>query len=486
MTPGPSWPTTSGARPLHATPRTPSRPSDGPQVSVIAQALGTPLLPWQQYVADVAGERRPDGSYEYQIVVVSVPRQSGKTTLLHAIGIHRALVLGRDVFYTAQTGKDAGARWYDAVKLLRKAPAFMRQLREKSIRVFMTAGGKRIAFPGDVSYQVFAPTAESLHGYTPPTVMLDEAFAHDEVTGELLMGAIGPAQQTIIDRQLWIVSTAGTALSVFLRKWLDRAIAGTPRVAVFVWALADGEDPFSAEAIEAFHPAVGFKVNGKLMTTDDVLGEAEKNTRAEYERAYCNRWTSTVSHLIPAEVMAELKVEAGPPDRSACVLTYDVAHDRQSASVLATWMREGKPHSKVVMAGPGTSWVAGAIAELRDEWKPAAIAADDGGPTRDVTDQLERAGVPVEKLPARDFATATSAILTRIDEHLVSHAGDQLLLDAVSGLVLRDSADGVVISRRHSVGDVSAAVAWTVGAWILDHAPAAAPKPMVYIPGVAS
>ena len=42
------------------TARNPERGTDGGKVGRFAAMLGTPLLPWQQYVADVAGEIDPE------------------------------------------------------------------------------------------------------------------------------------------------------------------------------------------------------------------------------------------------------------------------------------------------------------------------------------------------------------------------------------------------------------------------------------------
>ena len=54
--------------------------------------LGTPLMPWQQRVADTALEVDPGtGRLAYREVTLTVPRQSGKTTLILALAVHRAL-----------------------------------------------------------------------------------------------------------------------------------------------------------------------------------------------------------------------------------------------------------------------------------------------------------------------------------------------------------------------------------------------------------
>lgn len=459
-----------GAAPVYATARNPSRPSEGAQIRLVADAMGTSLIPWQQHVADVSSERRPDGSYEYQVVIVSVPRQTGKTTLIGAVGTHRCLVCGRDFFYTAQTGKDGRERWADVVKRLRAAEAFRGRLDYRT-----AAGSERVTFPSGAAFRCFAPTADSLHGYTPPAVCLDEAMAHDEATGELLMGAIGPAQITIRDRQLWIVSTAGTAESVFLHSWIDRAMGGMDRVALFLWAAPEGLDPdnLTPEQVAAFHPGVGFELNGKVLTPEDVIAMRASNSRAEFVRAFMNRRTMTAAYLIGPEAVRELAdAEVVPPRTDNIVLTYDVAHDRRSSSVVATWRRDdGRPHSQVVLAGPGYGWLADAVEDLADSWRPAAVAADDGGHAREVTTELEGRGVPVQTLLAREFATATGSMLRRFVDGDYSHDGSKLLTDGFTGLASRPSSDGERFSRRHSVGDVSSGIAATVGAYVLDGLP---------------
>lgn len=434
-------------------------------VEVVARTLGTPLIPWQAHVSAVANERRPDGSYEYQVVVVSVPRQTGKTTLLRAVGVHRALVLGRDVFYTAQTGKDARARWMDLVKVLRVNDAL-----KGRVKIALRGGSEHVEFPGGSVFQVFAPTPESLHGYTPPTVMVDEGFSQTAMQGELLMGAIGPAQITITDKQIWIVSTAGTAESVWLHDWIDAAIEGTPRVAGFVWGARDDQNPYDPEDIAAFHPGVGFPLNGRVLAATDVLEQASRNSRAEYERAYANRRTLTAAHLIPTETWrAFTDPDLTPPTRSDVVLTLDVAHDRQSSAVVASWQDGTRSAVKIVRAGPGVGWLAAAVDALDREWRPRKVAAANHGPVLDVLDQLATRGVDVDRLDERRFATATGAFLTMVDNAAIVHDGDPVLERSVTGLATRAMVDGVALSRRHSAGDSSPAVAAALGAWLATH-----------------
>ena len=90
------------------TARDPGRRTDGAIVAKFAELLGTPLLPWQRMVADVAGELDPDtGTYFYDTVILSTPRQCGKSTLVDAIDTRNSQ-WGPDryIYYLAQTSRN--------------------------------------------------------------------------------------------------------------------------------------------------------------------------------------------------------------------------------------------------------------------------------------------------------------------------------------------------------------------------------------------
>src|SRR5690348_15325275 len=77
-------------QPRWSTPRNPTRPTLGPALAAIANELGQPLMPWQRLVADVGLELTDDGRPAYREVVFTVPRQSGKTTVILGWAVQRA------------------------------------------------------------------------------------------------------------------------------------------------------------------------------------------------------------------------------------------------------------------------------------------------------------------------------------------------------------------------------------------------------------
>lgn len=438
-------------------------------------------MPWQAYVARVATERMPDGSYAYPEVVVSVPRQSGKTLLLAVLLMLRCIREDHhQAFYTAQTGKDARARWQDMVKLIQSSPL------RATVRVRRSQGSERLEFPNGSILQVFAPTADSLHGYTPPTVALDEAFAHDERLGDELMAAIEPAQQTLPHRQLWIVSTRGDTDSVFLDAWLEKGAAGAPGVALFDWGASEDHDPRDPADVLAFHPAVGLPGGlGNGTSVETIV--ASKLSEAAYERAYANRPTQGGDvKRIGAQAWEDVAAELEPPGDRPLVLTYDVAHDRSAATVGATWTdASGQLCHKLVRWELGVAWVAPWVWQfVRDRRNVKAVAADDTGPAREVTAQLRRLvlprGLDVRVLTTRELTVAWGELLELIRTRSFHHCGNGHLADAAAAVVPRPLLDSEAPSRRFSPGDIAPLIACMVGLWTTQNRPRPAGVPVIH------
>ncbi|ALF00760.1 terminase [Arthrobacter phage Maggie] len=470
----------------YATKPTPGAPNELGQILGTAKLLGRQLMPWQIEVARVASEKRVDDPrrYRYPIVVLTVPRQSGKTTLMRTVLAQRALKCrNRKAFYTAQTGKDATARWLDLVKDIEDGP--LSQFVSKRI----AAGSQALTFPTGSTISPFAPTAKSLHGYTPHDVMLDEIFAHDAAAGNDLMGAIRPAQLTLPDKQLWLVSTAGTADSGFLKSWVDQGRLAVKDsgagIAYFEWSLADGLDPYDPQNW-LFHPAVGHTI-----TLEDLADDADSQSQGEWLRAYMNRWTSTSEAVIDVAKWDTLAGALVPVPWAQVTVAYEVAHDRSCAAIYACWKdpETGKPALKLVQQGSGAEWLAPAVAKIYVENRPKAIGADDGGPTKAVTDNLRRLpnarsggnGVEVTTLTARDFATACVAYMGHVDDGTILHDGDPGHRAAVEAAATRPMGDSKVFSRRHSRGPIPELVAATVALRLHEQAPATAPQPAIYM-----
>src|SRR6516225_11424361 len=173
-------------------------------------------MPWQAQVANVAGELLPDGRPAYREVRVTVPRQSGKTTLILVAEVDRSLNWGdrQRTLYAAQDRNSSREKWGEQVDLLRDTP--LRRL----VKVRQSNGSERILWPATGStISITASGETSGHGQTLDLGVIDEAFAQRD---ERLAQAFRPAMVTRPAAQVWIVSTVGAPDgSEFLHSRID-------------------------------------------------------------------------------------------------------------------------------------------------------------------------------------------------------------------------------------------------------------------------
>ncbi|MFT3876199.1 MAG: terminase large subunit [Propioniciclava sp.] len=448
MTARPTWWTRPDPRAAH----------DLAEIRAVAAALGTPLMPWQALTARIASERRADGSWRYPIMVVTVPRQSGKTTVLRALMTHRAMTrpdwLG---FYSAQTGKDATARWKDLVKIVNRNEVLRAYTKTRE-----AAGSPALTFlRTDSQISPFAPTSTSLHGYTPPFVALDEAFAHTEDEGTDLLGAILPAQSTLIDRQLWLISTKGDASATWFQGWIDsgRAATADPNASIgyIEYCAPEDADLYDPAVWSTYHPALGH-----TMTADSLAEQSLHCPPGEWRRAYGNLTSVTTEAVLDLLVWDALAgIITPPPDRRPIGLGYDVHHDRSHSAVWTSWLDDnGKAVLKVIASAPGMDWVADAVTATRETLGDRArLVAHDDGPVRQVTDQLIRDGRKVTTIGGRDFTTACSTILWRANTRQLIHDATPSLRNAWAAAAHRPLGEGWAFTRHLSAGPIDDLIA---------------------------
>lgn len=462
----------SSPPPRVGTTRRPDRPTRGGQVARIARALGQPLMPWQRHVADVAGEVDPStGLPVYREIVLLVPRQSGKTTLLLSEMVHRAFAFGRPQLtrYAAQTGDDAIAKWSEHVTILEETP--FRRLFETND----TNGQKSLIWANGSKYAPTATTKKSGHGKTLDQGVIDEAFAQVDFRTEQ---AMRPAMLTRPDAQLFVVSTAGDASSVFLNAKIEAhrsRLAAEPdapsTVAYFEWSADTAEDPFAEETWWGCMPALGRTVQPAVIRADleAMLADPKEGERG-FRRAYLNQ---TDLGITAESVVAAEDWLATSDDESAIVadrvFALDVANDRTSAAVAALGPnRVGDLHMEVVKHERGTHWVLPYLVSLfdRNPKAPRRVYVAPGGQAAAMEALLAEADIEVVILKRAEYAAGCAALFDGIvDQTLFHRRTGQLPLDiAISGAAW-STGDARVWNRQRSSTDISPLVAVTIALW---------------------
>lgn len=435
-----------GCSPRFQTPRRPERRTLGGQVAVVARQLGQPLMPWQQLVADVGLEVDDAGVPFYREVIVTVPRQSGKTTLVLAWELQRALGWGtpQRVVYTAQQGKDAGLKLLaDQVPLIERS-----KLAGVVEQVYRAAGKEALILANGSRVEVMATTEDAGHGRTVDLGVIDEAFADVDARREQ---ALLPAMSTRRAGQILIVSTAGTDASLYLRSKVELGRTSvddeSSRIAYFEWSAPADADPADPAVWWSCMPALGRTID------EPVVAHARASmSDGEFRRAFLNQWTSVEDRVIPKLVWEAACSPAVAPT-TGVVFGFEVTPDRSGGSIVAC-SSDGIVEL-VEHRTDGVGWLPQRIRELLSGWGGRAVCVS-GGPAA----ALECGGM----LSPTDYVRACGSFFDGLAERRIRVRRDGRMDEAAASVMRKPVGDAWRWTSRVGV-DVTPIVAATVGCW---------------------
>jgi phage terminase large subunit-like protein len=430
-------------------------------------------MPWQELVADVSHELDPaTGELWYRLVVVTVPRQSGKTTELLAVMVRRALghKLPQVITYTAQSRIKAREKWEDEhIPILEKSsfgPMF---------RVRKTTGNEAIMWFNGSRHGIEATTDKAGHGPTVDLGVIDEAFAHVD---SRLEQAFRPSMITRPGAQLWVVSTAGTAKSGYLRGKVNtgrlQCEAGIrTRSAYFDWSAPNDADPADPATWWACMPALGYiREDGTGISEETIRAEFEGMDLNEFRRAYLNQWVDEFPDewlVISQQDWEACEDRESEPPGPRIAIAADASPDQASGAIAIAGKRaDGRMFVGVSESDhrPGVSWIVPRLLELKAKHRPCAIVVDPRSPAAGLIDEAERAGIELVKPGANDVAQAFAQFYTAVADRTLVHRGQPELATSLAGATRRELGDGAFAwARRTTLTDISPLVAITSAAW---------------------
>lgn len=449
MTSADSWPL---CLPRFGTPRRPERRTRGHEVGLIAESLGKPLMPWQQHVADVALEIDPaTGRFAYREIILTVPRRSGKSTLLLALLIHRMLAMGRPqvAAFTMQNALQARMRmrreWHS--EILSRSPALA-----KVYSFTGQPGAEALMFTNGSRIEVTASTASSGHGATLDLAVVDEAFDQPD---DRLEQAFRPAIRTQPDAQLWWVSTAGGPSDRWFRSKVEagRALVGDSHgTAIFEWSAPDDADASDPAVWWECMPALGYiRSDGSGLTEADIAedyrGMCVENENG-FRRAYLNQWVD-LKTAGAFDLAAWHDLTDTTADRRSGSFGVATAPDRSWSAVAVAWARpDGLTQALLLDYRPGASWVDGRVRELRSKHGGQAFCDT---PSRGLVAGATEPSGSVQ-------AQAHNLLADAVEAGALRHGGEAALTTSVSAARWRAQGDTRVLDRKGSA-DISPLIA---------------------------
>lgn len=438
----------------YATPRSPERETLGPRVAQVAAGLGKPLMPWQQYVVDVALEIDPDdGMLAYSEVDIVVPRQQGKTELILPVATHRCMAFEQagpqQVLYTTQTADKAREKWRDIhLKRLEASPfrtMFTPRLRLNAEAIMWRNGS--MWTPG-------ATTGKT--GGTGDTLdlgIIDEAWSRPDHRTELGMR---PAMLTRPWRQLWVVSMIPGISRCQPDEWrylrakrdAGRARVDTDKrrgVAYFECSAEEGLDPADPATWWSCMPALGHTIGEKAVRDDfdgdmdlvdfcaEYLGWAPKSRRRQWAVIGRTTWDALYDE------------QSEPADPIS--LGVDALEDRSSTAISSAGLRlDGDLHIELVDRRPGVSWAEDALVELCTQHDVCQVAIDVNGPAASLIEPLLRRStkdgrdIPIKRMNLKEVSAGCG--------RFYDLTGEQRMVAEADGLMVVDADGNPVVERR--------------------------------------
>lgn len=460
--------------PRYATLRNFDNPTYGGKVAKIARALGTPLMPWQRYVADTALEVDPrTGLFLYRLPGITVPRQSGKTSLILPWACHRGMAWRRQrILYAAQNGTAAREKWEDD-----QIPAIEESPLAKRVHIRKANGREAFIWKATRSiHGLQANTEKAGHGKTLHLGLADEYFAQVDYR---IDAAWSPAMITVPMAQKVWVSTAGTSKSVPLNDEIARGRAivesGEPSRTFYAeWSAPEGADYTDPRTWFGCMPALCPQpVDGvcrcsphwrHTVTPDTMRAELEAAQEtpaklAEWLRAYMN-WTrddddiEADPNLPPVEAWDLLKDAKGGPV-GAVAFAIDITPLRDAVSISVAGVRpDGVRRTELVRHGDGTDqgWIIRQVKALAEAHKPVAWAIDERSPAATLKDPLRKIGItPMGQAPHRgglwilsttDYGAACASWADAVKHGTLSQPGEPRTRAALKGARTRPLGDG--------------------------------------------
>lgn len=466
------------AEPRYLTPRSSTR-TYGPKIARVAGLLGRPLMPWQLEAAALIGEVDDKGRPVHKTVVVTVPRQSGKTALMHAVMLHRLFTRQQArVWYTAETGVKAKSQLVELIDTLELPGSKLGPV----VSCKRGAGDTSVKIPAlGSTVTAFNPDKKGIHGKQADLVVIDEAWYFSEDQAAELMAGVTPTKNTRPHAQTIILSTMGTAASTWFHSYVARGRAG--EVAMIDYGIADDVDPNDDAAIAAAHPAVGHVSPASIIP--DARTEMA-DLPAEFIRAYGNRPTASAKRLFPAELLEMVAFTTDLPE-GAPAFGAAVSFDRDSGAVVACVLHDDMPWCEVVHDDVPLAELPALLARITNH-NGGHVVIDTSGPAASLADAAEREGAVVTRISTADMAASTTDTLDRIRRPIVqpgasptirlrAHPALALALDAAT---LRTVGDRQVLARRGNAASIAPLEAAILAARAIFTRPKPPVEPMIW------
>lgn len=429
-----------------------------PAVQATCAEVGLGLDPWQVGVSRCILAKDATGLYAADTVVLSIPRQVGKTYLIGALVFADCIINpGTTTVWTAHRFKVA-RETFNALKSLALSPAMAPHVDEDDI--YTGAGNESITFRNGSRIVFAARERGAIRGFAKVRrLVLDEA----QILTEAAMADLAPTLNQAVNPQIIMMGTPPkpTDPGEVFKSQRSEALSGSSEGVVYIEFSAEpGSDPLDRKAWRQANPSYPLRTPAKailrmwkLLSADDFRREALGIWDDESGTGFIDlaAWRGCRSDPEPV---------SGP-----LVLAVETSFDRSVTSLVIVGSRaDGLPQVEVADERAGTDWVAARVAGIVVEHGVDRVVIGERSPASSLIGAVDEAlsesgsSVRVTATSPGDLAVASAALFDAIRDGAVRHLEAPSLDAAVRAAVQRPLGDGSWTFGRRAGGPVVTAL----------------------------
>lgn len=430
-----------------------------PAVEATCAQLGVRFDEWQAGAGKLILAKRKDGLYAADTVVLSIPRQVGKTFLIGWIIFALCLINpGITVIWTAHRFKTA-RDVFDSLRAL----ALSDKLAPHIKNVYSGAGDEKILFNN--GSRIMFGARERGFGRGIPNVSI-LVFDEAQILGARALDDMVPTTNRAKNPLIFMIGTPPKPeddSAAFTQLRAD-ALAGRSDDVLYLQFGADPEtaDASSKESWAQANPSFPHYTSWralqrmvKLLTPDSVLREGlgvwdEEGVRGPFR---AGAWGAGAVSSVPPPQAVGLALDI---DRSWLSLAAANRGDDDSPPTVGAVVRTRLEADR-----------AGMVARVKRITDTGiAVAVDSKGPAGTLVDDLLEAGIPghlILEASLTDYIQACADFFDAVEDGRLRHGNDAELNAAVAAAGWRQIGDRRAWSRKR--GDVSMLEAATLALW---------------------
>ncbi|EOM77914.1 hypothetical protein Rrhod_0723 [Rhodococcus rhodnii LMG 5362] len=428
--------------------------TEWPSVRDTCSRLGWGFDAWQDGAGRLILAKRGDGLYAADQILVSIPRQVGKTYLFAAIVFALCLLHPNlTVIWTAHRVKTAKETFnsMSGMATQPKVAAHIGQIiRARGDEAILFGNGSRILFG--------ARESGFGRGFTDVDVLV---FDEAQILGESAMEDMVAAQNVAANPLTILTGTPPRPRDpgeVFTNA-RQEALDGDSDEVLYIELSADrGADPLDRDQWRKANPSFPHR------TSERAMLRMKKNlSESSFVREALGVWDEVSVHraVIRATDWAALSDIGPESDVRPDALSIDMSHARE-ISVCACWVEGERAHVEEVWAGidvaAAVDWVASRVR------RRTPVAIDAASPASSMVPALRSRRVTVNQTTAGDMAKACGLVVDRSAAQTVTHGGQQSVNDALEGARKRPIRDagGWGWDRRDESVSIAPIVSWSL------------------------